>query len=94
MIDEGPVTMLEQVNNVLQWIDEYGADKVFLVWFFILYLGSRRKLDKLQDARLEDNKEALGALIESKFVMEELARSNEKLAQRFLDLEKEIHDQE
>lgn len=73
------IGLIENIGEILQWIDDYGADKVFMVFFFMLYWGTRRKFDKLQDARLEDSKEALGALIEAKLVLGELGKNVEKL---------------
>ncbi len=75
--------MLDTVQSILQWVDDYGADKVFMVFFFVLYILARRKLDKEKDERLEDNKKALGALIEAKHVFAEMNKNAEELNDKF-----------
>ena len=64
------LALMDGAGEVLQWIDDYGADKVFMVFFFILYLSARRKLDKTNEGRLKDAKMSIAALIEAKHVLE------------------------
>lgn len=75
--------MFDSVGKILEWVDSYGADKVFMVWFFFLYWRANKRNEKLQDARLTDSKEALSALIETKHIIEEfekhLGQLNDKL---------------
>lgn len=75
------LALFDGVQNVLEWIDQYGADKVFMVLFFLMYIRSQKKLTKLQDARLADSKEALRALIEAKHVFGELAEAQKKMSE-------------
>ena len=64
------LAVLDGAQNILEWIGQYGIDRVFLVWFFLMYLRSQRKVAKLQDARLEDNKKAIEALIEARHAID------------------------
>ena len=66
--------MLDFAEQIFIWMNVYGIEKVFLLWFFILFMRSQKKLGKLQDARLADSKEALQALIEAKYVFGELIK--------------------
>jgi len=77
--------MFEYVQHVLEWINTYGADKVFLVFFFGLYWSARKRLDRIQDERLEDNKKALAALIEAKHTFSIMSDQNEELIQLVRD---------
>lgn len=70
---------LDAIANVLEWIDQYGADKVLMVFAFFMYMRSQRRVAKLQDARLEDNKEAMEALIEARHALTEMAKNGEEL---------------
>jgi hypothetical protein len=63
--------MWESVGKFLEWVDQYGADKVFMVAMFILYTLSQKRVAKVQDARLDDNKKAVEALIEARHAIEE-----------------------
>lgn len=73
--------MFDSIKTVLQFMDEWGADKVFLVWFFLLYLVSRRKMDKLQEARLDDAKKSIAALIEAKHVLDAVEENQEHITE-------------
>ena len=83
------LALMESAKTMLEWVDMYGADKVFMVLFFIMYLRSQKRLGKQADARLADSKEALQALIEAKHVFGELATIlssiKEKLEGHFVD---------
>lgn len=63
--------MWESVGQLLEWVDQYGADKVFMVAMFIMYIRSQKRIAKVQDARLADNKEAVAALIEARHALDE-----------------------
>lgn len=71
--------MWETITKVLDFIVEYGANTFFMALFAVLFLKSQRRNEKLQDARLEDAKKSLKALIEAKFVVSELAKQQEEI---------------
>ena len=73
------LAVLDGAQSILEWIDQYGADKVFMALFFLMYLRSQRRVAKLQDARLEDNKKAVGALIEARHAIDEAHDVGEKV---------------
>lgn len=74
--------MLDTVAKILEWVDQYGADKVFMVFFFVLYWRANKKIEKIQDARLTDGKEALSALIEAKHCLDELEKTLEEIREK------------
>jgi hypothetical protein len=74
--------MLETVGQILEWVAQYGADTVFMVFFFILYLKANKRSEKLQDKRLDDNKKALEALIEARHALEHLEEANEHMGEK------------
>ncbi len=70
--------VLDGMKSVLEWVDAYGADKVFMVLFMFMWLRSEKKSTHIQDARLVDSKEAIQALIESKHAFEALTQDIEE----------------
>ena len=68
------------LKDVLHIIEEYGADKVFMLWFFLLYKRANKRNEDLQDKRIEDNQKSLKALIEAKFIIGELSKNIEKIS--------------
>ena len=73
------LAFLDGVPEMLQMIAKYGADTVFMVMFFIMYVRSQRRVAKIQDARLEDNKKAIEALIEARHAIDEAHEVSEKI---------------
>jgi gas vesicle protein len=73
--------MLDSAKNILEWVDQYGADKVFMVLFFLMYWKSQRRVAKIQDARLEDSKKAVGALIEARHAIAEAHDVGEEISE-------------
>ena len=73
------LAMFESAQQMFEWIAKYGADTVFMVMFFIMYVRSQRRVAKLQDARLEDNKQAIAALIEARHAIDEASEVGEKI---------------
>jgi len=82
--------MIDHIAKVLEWVDNYGADKVFLVWFFLLYWRANKRNEKLQDSRLEDSKVALQALIEAKHVFTEMSKEQVELQEFLKDHDKNV----
>ena len=74
--------MIDTIAKMLEWIDQYGADKLFMVLFFIMYMKSQRKLGRLQDTRYKDSREALQALIEAKLVFGEMSKGQKDISDR------------
>ena len=74
--------MLETVAQILEWVDQYGADKVFMVFFFVLYWRANKRNEKLQDKRLEDNRQALETLIEARHALEHLEEANDDMIEK------------
>jgi len=76
------LALVDAVPKLLEWIDQYGADKVFMVLFMILYMRSQKKLGRLQESRLTDSKEALQALIEAKHVFGEMKTGQDEIIEK------------
>jgi uncharacterized membrane protein len=74
--------MLDLLREFLELIAKYGVDRVLMLVFFWLYYRSNKKIEKLQDARLADSKEALGALISAKYVLDELEKHLEEVEEK------------
>ena len=72
--------MWESVGQLLEWVDQYGADKVFMVAMFVMYIRSQKRIAKVQDARLADNKEAVAALIEARHALDEAHDISEEVS--------------
>ena len=85
------MAIMDSAKTILEWVDDYGADKVFMVLFFIMYMRSQKKLGILQDKRLEDSKEALQALIEAKYVFGTLAECQKRLSDNFVEYSRELN---
>lgn len=70
---------LDFFKDVLHIIEEYGADKVFMLWFFLLYRKCSKRNEDLQDKRIEDSREALKALIEAKHMLNDMSKNIESM---------------
>ena len=74
--------MLDTLKGFLELFKEYGAATVMMVWFALLYFRANKKIEKIQDARLVDSKEALSALIAAKHVLDELENHVEEISEQ------------
>jgi len=73
------LAIFDGIKSVLEWVDQYGADKVFMVVFALMYIRSQRRVANLQDARLEDSKKAIEALIEARYAFTEMHELSEEM---------------
>lgn len=71
--------MFDVLREFLEILAKYGVDRVLMVVFFWLYYRSNKRIEKLQDLRLADSKEALAALISAKHVLDELEKHLEEV---------------
>lgn len=71
--------MFDVLREFLEILAKYGVDRVLMVVFFWLYYRSNKRIEKLQDLRLADSKEALAALISAKYVLDELEKHVEEV---------------
>jgi hypothetical protein len=74
--------MFKVLTDFLEILDKYGVDRVLMVVFVWMYLRAQKRIEKLQDARLTDSKEALGALIAAKHVLDELEKHVEEVEEK------------
>jgi hypothetical protein len=74
--------MLESLGEVLQLIQEYGADKVFMLIFFLLYRNSQSRIATIQEERLDDARQTLHVIMESKHVVSAMMEANKELSRR------------
>jgi hypothetical protein len=77
--------MLDTLGEILRLIQEYGADKVFMLAFFLLYRKSQSNIAKIQQERLEDARQTLHVIMESKLVIRNLSEANKELSRRIED---------
>ena len=77
--------MFESIGKMLQLIQEYGADKIFMLFFFWLYRKSQESVAKIQEERLEDARQTLHVVMESKQVVGALVEVNKELSRRLED---------
>jgi len=66
--------MFDLLREFLEILAKYGIDRVLMVVFFWLYYRSNKRIEKIQDLRLADSKEALAALISAKYILDELEK--------------------
>ncbi len=85
--------LIDSIKSILEWVEQYGADTVFMVFFFIMFVRGQRRISIIQDARLEDNKKAVEALIEAKHAIDEAHDVGEEISEEVRQNRRENQEQ-